>query len=120
MRAAKTAKCAPEEALILASRVGWPRENFVATGKRTARSSLSLRAISKHSASMPIFPDRTLDQRLSAMVSLVSGLVLALAVAIFAGASITGARQDLENRLVAWSDAIASGSRSTLIADDGR
>ena len=54
------------------------------------------------------------------MVSLVSGLVLALAVAIFAGASITGARHDLQNRLVAWSDAIASGSRGTLIADDGK
>ena len=54
------------------------------------------------------------------MVSLVSGLVLALAVAIFAGASITGAHQDLQNRLFAWSNAIASGSRSTLIADDGK
>ena len=69
---------------------------------------------------MRIFPYRTLDQKLSAMVSLVSGLVLALAVVIFAGASITGAHQDLQNRLTAWSDAIASGSRALLTADDSK
>ena len=69
---------------------------------------------------MTIFPDRTLDQRLSAMVSLVSGLVLAFAVAIFAGASITGAHEDIKNRLRAWGDAIGSASRTTLISADSR
>ena len=53
------------------------------------------------------------------MVSLVSGLVLAFAVAIFAGASITGAREDLHQRMLAWSDAIASGGHY-LLTDDGK
>ena len=69
---------------------------------------------------MAIFPDPTLDQKLSAMVSLVSGLVLAFAVVIFAGASITAAREDLQNRLLVWSEAIASGSTNILLVDDAR
>ena len=54
------------------------------------------------------------------MVSLVSGLVLAFAVAIFAGASISGAHEDMHNRLLAWSDAIASGSTITLMSGNSR
>ena len=69
---------------------------------------------------MQILANRTLDQRLSAMVSLVSGLVLSFAVAIFTGAAITGAREDLQQRLTAWSDAIASGGQRMLLADDGK
>src|SRR5262245_55977875 len=63
---------------------------------------------------MQRFADRTLDRKLSAMVSLVSGFTLAFAVVIFAGASIFAAREDLRSRLGVLADAVAVSGRAAL------
>jgi signal transduction histidine kinase/HPt (histidine-containing phosphotransfer) domain-containing protein len=67
---------------------------------------------------MRTFADRTLDQKLSAMVALAGGLTLAFAVLIFAGTAIFGAYQDLQNRLIVLADAIAVGSRASFTGSD--
>jgi len=66
------------------------------------------------------FRRRTLDQKLSGMVSLVSWVILTFSVAIFAGSSVMTVREDAENRLQALADSVGSSSKSALVAGDAK
>jgi len=66
------------------------------------------------------FHRRTLDQKLSGMVSLVSWVILTFSVAIFAGSTVLTAREDATKRLQALADSVGSSSKSALHSDDAK